>query len=155
MKAIFPGSFNPFTRGHQSIADRSLKLFDELLIAVGYNEQKPGSAAAVQERVEAIRRLYAGNPAVEVASYSVLTADFAREQGAEVIVRGVRDTSDFEYERNMADVNRMISGVETIILPSLAELAAVSSSTVRELQHFGCDVSRFMPESPKDSPKNQ
>lgn len=146
MKAIFPGSFHPFTIGHKSIADRALRLFGNLVIAVGYNESKPAERDSVQQRVDAIRAIYAGNEAVEVKAYSSLTADFARQCGASVIIRGVRNVADFEYERNMADINRTIApDLETIFLPTSPEMAAVSSSVVRELSHFGYDISRFIP----------
>lgn len=141
---LFPGSFDPFTLGHADIVARALELFDEVIVAVGQNEQKPGRRS-VQERVEAISRLYRDDPRVRVMSYGGLTVDFAREQGATAIVRGIRTAADLDYELQMADVNRRLSGMETVFLPAKPELASLSSSVVRELQHFGHDVSPFLP----------
>ena len=141
---LFPGSFDPFTLGHADIVRRALALFDEVVIAVGYNEQKSGWMP-VQERVASIKRLYAEEPRVKVESYAGLTVDFARERGIEAIVRGVRTTADFEYEMQLADVNRQLTGIETVLLPASPQLASLSSSVVRELAHFGHDISAFLP----------
>lgn len=143
--ALFPGSFNPFTTGHKSIVDRALRLFDRVIVAVGYNSAKLTDLDSIEERMAAIRRVYPENQAVEVASYSCLTADFVRQTGACAIVRGVRNTVDFEYERGIAEINRQLCGVDTVLLYTLPELGSVSSSIVRELRHFGHDVSRFLP----------
>ncbi|MBO4945330.1 MAG: pantetheine-phosphate adenylyltransferase [Muribaculaceae bacterium] len=142
---IFPGSFNPFTLGHLSIVERALPLFDRLVIAVGVNANKATDPRELEARLEAIRRATSGMPGVEVASYSGLTVDFARETGASFIVRGVRSVADFEYERQIADVNRTLTGIETVLLLATPELASVSSSIVRELQAYGCDVTKFLP----------
>lgn len=147
-KAFFPGSFNPFTIGHQSIVNRGLTLFDSIVIAAGISIDKAASADT-QSRLEPIRRLYAGNPRVEVISYSGLTVDAARNAGCNFLLRGVRSLRDFEYEREMADVNLKLSGLETVILLTRPELATVSSSLVRELAHFGRDVTEFIPQPPK------
>ena len=143
-KVLFPGSFDPFTLGHADIVRRALGLFDEVVIGVGYNEQKQGWMP-VEERISSIEKLYAGEPRVRVGSYTGLTVDFAKAIGATAIVRGVRTTSDFEYELQMADVNRRLTGIETVLLPASPELASLSSSLVRELSHFGHDVSKFLP----------
>lgn len=143
-KILFPGSFDPFTLGHADIVRRALGLFDEVVVAVGYNEQKKGWMP-VEERVEAIRRLYKDEPRVAVESYTGLTVDFAKERGITAIVRGVRTTADFEYEMQLADVNRRLTGIETILLPASPQLASLSSSVVRELAHFGHDISAFLP----------
>jgi len=143
-KILFPGSFDPFTLGHADIVRRALGLFDEVVVAVGYNEQKKGWMP-VEERVEAIRRLYKDEPRVRVESYTGLTVDFAKERGITAIVRGVRTTADFEYEMQLADVNRRLTGIETILLPASPQLASLSSSVVRELAHFGHDISAFLP----------
>ncbi len=142
--ALFPGSFDPFTLGHADIVERALGLFDEVIIGVGYNEQKQGWMPA-DERVEAIRRLYADEPRVKVVSYTGLTADFASENGVTAIVRGVRTIADYEYEMQMADVNRQLTGIETILLPASPQYASLSSSLLRELSHFGHDISAFLP----------
>lgn len=142
--ALFPGSFNPFTIGHESIVRRALTLCDRLLIAVGYNRDK-GVSADVEKRVETIRRIFESEPRVDVAAYSGLTVDFARETGATFMIRGVRSSTDFEYELNLADINREISGLETVLLPATPALGFVSSSMVRELDANGYDTSRFIP----------
>ena len=144
--AIFVGSFNPFTVGHDSIVRRALPLFDQLVVGVvGDNVHKPDMCPAV-ERMRVIEELYANEPAVEVKPYYGLAVDFAREQGASYIIKGVRSVKDFEYEREQADINRQISGIETILLFAEPQLASVSSSVVRELRHFGQDVSMFLPQ---------
>ena len=144
MRGLFPGSFDPFTLGHADIVKRALQLFDEVVIAVGYNENKAGWMP-VRERISTIRRLYADNPCVIVESYTGLTVDFAKENGITAIIRGVRTTADFEYEMQLADVNRQLSGIETILLPASPQFASLSSSVVRELAHFGHDISAFLP----------
>ena len=144
-KGIFVGSFNPFTIGHQSIVNRALGLFDTLVIGVGVNSSKT-SAADAQERVEAIRRLYAGDKRVEVDCYDDLTVDFARRHGARFVVKGVRNTVDFEYERTQADINRRLTGLETVVLFAEPGMDSISSSIVRELAHYGRDVSEFLPQ---------
>jgi len=142
---IFVGSFNPFTIGHDSIVRRALPLFDRLVIGVvGDHVQKPGLIPA-EERAEAIRQLYQDEPAIEVKPYFGLAIDFARSENARFIVKGVRSVKDFEYEREQADINRQLSGIETILLYSEPQLSSISSSMVRELQHFGVDVSPYLP----------
>lgn len=144
--AIFPGSFNPFTIGHKSIVDRAMPLFDRIIVAIGVNESKgevdPDDLA---RRIRDIAVLYADEPSVEVYSYEGLTVDFAQEMGAQFILRGVRSLADFEYERTLADINRRISGLETVLLYTLPEHSSISSSVVRELAHYGVDTSEFLP----------
>lgn len=142
--ALFTGSFDPFTIGHADIVRRALPLFGRLIIAVGVNERKQCMLTAAQ-RVEAIARLYEEEPRVSVTSYSDLTVDLAQRIGARYIVKGIRSVKDFEYEREQADINLRLSGVETLLLFASPELASVSSSVVRELVHFGRDVSEFLP----------
>lgn len=142
---LFPGSFDPFTLGHANLVERALKLFDEVVIAVGVNGQKTGWIPA-QERVRALRTLYKSNARVRVETYSGLTTDFAASVGAKAILRGVRTLKDFEYEMQMADINRRLTGIETICLFADPKLASVSSSIVRELAHFGKDITPFLPE---------
>lgn len=139
--ALFAGSFRPFTLGHADIVARGLEIFDRIIIGVGVNAAKPSEA----DHSAAIRQLYADEPRVEVAVYSNLTVDFAAEAGATALLRGVRSTKDFEYERDLADINRQLSGIETVILFSRPEFAAISSSVVRELESYGHDVSPFLP----------
>lgn len=144
--ALFAGSFDPFTTGHKSIVDRALPLFDAIVIGVGINSAKT-RWLPLEERISAIRALYAANPKVSVESFQGLASDFAREKGADYLLRGVRSIADFEYERNMADANRMLTDgqLETILILSLPELAAVSSSLVRELARFGASYTQFIP----------
>ncbi len=141
--ALFPGSFRPFTAGHADIVARGLVLFDRIIIGVGVNAAK--TPADTQELLAPIVALYASEPRVEVRAYSCLTVDFAAQCGAHFLLRGVRNVRDFEYERDLADVNRQLSGIESVILFSSPALAAVSSSVVRELQSYGHDVTPFLP----------
>lgn len=150
--AIFVGSFDPFTIGHQSVVNRALPLFDRLVIGVGVNERKQCMFTA-EQRVEAIRQLYAHDARVVVDSYSDLTISFARRHQATFVVKGVRNVRDFEYEREQADINRRLSGLETILLYAEPGLDSISSSMVRELAHFGQDVSAFIPKPPIDGRK--
>ena len=142
--ALFAGTFAPYTIGHHSIATRALAMFDKIIIAVGYNSQK-GAQGDVAQRVESIARIYVDEPRIEVAAYEGLTADFAKERGACCLLRGVRSVKDFEYERDLADVNRAISGIETVIMVSEPQYAAISSSVVRELMRYGKNVSDLLP----------
>lgn len=145
MKALFAGSFDPFTRGHQSIVDRTLKsVADEVIVAVGVNYVKK-NLYSVEDRISAIEKVYADEPRVKVLSYEGLTTDFAKTVGADFLVRGVRSASDFEFERNIADVNKRLTGIETILLFTEPELSCVSSSVVRELISYGKDVKDFLP----------
>ena len=141
---IFVGSFDPFTIGHKSVVDRVLPLFDRVVIGVGVNERKQ-YMLTVEERVAAIRQLYAGDERVVVESYSDFTVDFAQRHGAQFVVKGVRNVRDFEYERDQADINRRLTGLETLLIYAEPGLDSVSSSVVRELNHFGKDTSMFVP----------
>ena len=142
---IFVGSFNPFTVGHDSIVRRTLPLFDRLVIGVvGDQVHKPDMPSA-EERVKVIAELYQDEPAIEVKPYYGLAVDFARAENAHFIVKGVRSVKDFEYEREQADINRSLSGIDTILLYAEPKYSSISSSMVRELQHFGVDVSAFLP----------
>lgn len=150
MKAFFPGSFDPFTKGHLDIVARGLKLFaDGIIIGIGYNEHKPGRAEAAGRAAAELERLFEGVPRVEIKIYDGLTVDAAAASGAGVILRGFRNAIDAEYERSLADANHMISGLETVMLAARPELAPLSSSMVRELLHNDYDVSRFLP-TPQD-----
>lgn len=141
--ALFPGSFNPFTRGHESLVTRALSMCDGVTIAIGINIEKKDADTEI--RVRAIRDLYAGDPRIDVVTYSELTGELAKRLGCAFILRGVRNTADFEYEMNMADTNRRLFGIETVLLPALPELAWISSSTARELERFGHNVSELLP----------
>ena len=142
--ALFAGTFDPFTNGHHALIERALPLFDSIVIAIGNNSGKK-CMFSVEERVAAIEKLYGNESRIKVRTYSCLTVDFAREVGATALLRGVRNVKDFEYERELADINLKIGGIETVLLISDPEHAAVSSSVVRELITYGKDVSQFLP----------
>lgn len=148
MIAVFPGSFDPMTIGHIALLKRAVKMFDKIIVAVGINTSKKcdrNAAPHKDEILESIRRAVADMPQVEVESYSCLTTDFCRIKGAHVILRGVRDNADFEYERKIADINRLIApDIETVILLAEPEYATISSSMVRELAAFGHDVTKWL-----------
>lgn len=144
--AIFPGSFDPFTKGHQAIVDQALSLFDRVVVAIGHNTAKRG-LLSVEARKALIEKVYNDEPRVEVTSYTTLTGDEARRLGATTIIRSARNTIDFEYERTLAQVNRRIfPDLTTVILFTPPEFADISSSTVRELLNFGRDVKELLPE---------
>lgn len=145
---MFPGTFDPFTIGHQSLVDRGLALVDEIVISIGINDKKR-THFSLERRLEAIRDLYKDNLRVRVMAYDQLTVDFAREVGAGFILRGIRTVNDFEYEKSIADVNRKLTGIETFILFTEPEHTHISSSIVRELLRYGRDVSQFIPEGLK------
>ena len=142
--AIFPGTFDPFTIGHNALVRRALNLVDELYIAIGINTEKR-TMLTLEERMQSISTLYKDESRIHVVSYEGLTTDFAQSIGAQFILRGVRNTIDFEYERNIADVNKMLTGIDTLLLISEPQYAAISSSMVRELAHFGKDISKYLP----------
>ncbi len=142
--ALFPGTFDPFTIGHESLVKRGLLVMDEIIIAIGVNESK-SSYFTLDQRLEFISELYKGESRVKVESYNSLTIDFAKDKGAKYILRGIRSVIDFEYEKTIADMNRTISGIETFVLFTEPSLTHVSSSHVRELLRYGHDVSQFIP----------
>lgn len=142
---MFAGSFDPFTRGHKNIVDRALNgVADKVIIAIGVNCQKK-YMFSLEERIEAIRKAYIDEPRVRVESYEGLTTDYAKAVGADFLLRGVRSVKDFEFERDIAEVNRRLTGIETVLLYSDAELACVSSSVVRELLSYNKDVKEYLP----------
>ena len=142
--ALFPGSFDPFTKGHQNIVERALPLFDRLVIGIGRNTTKQ-TLYTPEERQQQIAALFTNEPRIEVRIYDVLTVDFAMSVGAQYVLRGVRTMADFEYERTIADVNKRLAGLETVLLFADADTASISSSLVRELKAFGKDVTDFLP----------
>ncbi len=144
--AIFPGSFDPFTRGHAAIVEESLKLFDRVVIGIGNNTLKQG-LLSVESRKRLIDDVYRDNPRVEVHVYTGLTGEFAEQTGAVAIIRGVRNTTDFEYERTMEATNhRIYPEITTVMLFTPAAVADIASSTVREVLAFGRSVEEFLPE---------
>ncbi len=142
---VFTGSFDPFTIGHYDIIRRALPLFDRIVIGVVEANVHKEHSTGAQERMAAIAAIYAGEPRVDVKVYEDLAVDFARREGARFIIKGVRSVKDFEYEREMAEINRSLSGVETLLFLATPSLAHISSSMVRELISYGKDVSEFLP----------
>lgn len=147
-RAIFPGTFDPFTIGHYSVVQRALTFMDEVVIGIGINENKK-TWFPTEKRVEMIEQLFADEPRVKVDSYDSLTIDFAKAKEAQFIVRGIRTVHDFEYEETIADINRKLAGIETILLFTEPELTSISSTIVRELLQFGKDVTPFLPKGMK------
>lgn len=146
--ALFPGTFDPFTIGHESLVRRGLMLVDEIVIAIGVNEAKK-SHFSIEDRLEMIRDLYKNEPRVHVESYDSLTIDFANKVNAQYILRGIRSVIDFEYEKTIADMNRTISGIETFVLFTEPSLTHISSTLVRELLRYGRAVDEFIPKGMK------
>lgn len=144
-RAIFPGTFDPFTIGHYSVVKRALIFMDEIIIGIGINDSKR-TWFPTEKRVEMVKKLYADEPRVRVEAYDNLTVDFAIQHDAGFIIRGIRTVRDFEYEETIADINRKLAGIETILLFTEPELTSVSSTIVRELLHYGKDVTPFLPE---------
>jgi pantetheine-phosphate adenylyltransferase len=144
--ALFPGSFDPFTAGHLNILKRALTMFDEVVVAVGINQDKPGFFS-MEKRLDIIRQATKGMEGVSVIQYDCLTIDACRQMGINHIVRGVRNMIDFETERSIADANRRLAPeIETIIIPTAQEFAHISSSAVRDILRHGGDLSTFIPE---------
>ncbi|MDE5579741.1 MAG: pantetheine-phosphate adenylyltransferase [Alistipes sp.] len=144
--AIFPGSFDPFTRGHAALVDGALRLFDRIVIGVGSNTSKQG-LLTVENRKRLIDDIYAADPRIEARIYAGLTGAFAEEVGACAIIRGVRSTTDFEYERTMEAANRRLyPALTTVLLFTPPAVADIASSTVRELLAFGRPADGFLPE---------
>ena len=145
--ALFAGSFDPFTRGHEVVVEMALRLFDEVVIGVGENISKK-SLLSVEQRCQLIADTYKDESRVRVASYNTLTGDFAREVGATVLVRGVRNALDFEFERTIEATNRQLfPELTTVLMPTPAEYMHISSSMVRELLAFGRDVKAYLPQN--------
>lgn len=143
--AIFAGSFDPFTKGHQNIVDRALQsVASKVIIAIGVNHEKK-YMFPLEERLQAIQELYKDNPRVRVESYEGLTTDFAKEQHADFLLRGVRSVKDFEYERDIADINKRLTGIETILLFTDSQYSSISSSIVREVYAYKKNIEDFLP----------
>ncbi|MFC5270376.1 pantetheine-phosphate adenylyltransferase [Adhaeribacter terreus] len=143
--AIFPGSFDPFTNGHLDVVQRGTELFDEIIIAIGNNSNKK-RAWEVEQMVEIIADIFKDQPHITVQSYKGLTADFARQVGAKFLLRGLRNTTDFEYENTIAQANRHVNkDLETVFLITSPHLAAISSSIIREIHAYGGNVDDFIP----------
>ena len=145
-RAMFPGSFDPITRGHENIIRRALPLFDEIVIAVGLNIEKSGYFT-VEDRVKWIEHVFKDEPKIIVLSYSGLTVDFCREISAGFILRGLRTSADFEFERTIGQVNKKLNpDVDTVFLLSTPDFTSINSSIVRDVFKNGGDVSSFIPD---------
>jgi pantetheine-phosphate adenylyltransferase len=145
--ALFAGAFDPFTRGHEAVVEPALKLFDEAVIGAGENISKR-TLLPVEQRCQLITDVCKNDSRVRVVSYNILTGDFAREVGATVLVRGVRNSVDFEFERTIEATNRdLFPELTTVLLPTPAEVMHLSSSMVRELLAFGREVSDYLPQN--------
>ncbi|MEM9325803.1 MAG: pantetheine-phosphate adenylyltransferase [Bacteroidota bacterium] len=144
--AIFPGSFDPFTKGHEDVVRRSLKLFDRVVVAIGFNSQKNTRYFDIDEMVGYINLAFADTESVDVIVYNELTAHLAEKYEAKFLIRGLRNTTDFEYENSISQINRYLNlELETIFLITAPELAPISSSIIREVHRYGGDVSPFLP----------
>lgn len=141
---MYAGSFDPFTKGHADIVERGLNLFDQVIIAIGINENKR-SLYTPEERLRQISNYYKDDNRIKVITYDGLTVEFAKKMGVSILLRGVRSNTDMEYERTLADLNRHIAELETVLLPASQQLTHISSTVVRELLHYGADVSGFLP----------
>ncbi|PKP48709.1 MAG: pantetheine-phosphate adenylyltransferase [Bacteroidetes bacterium HGW-Bacteroidetes-11] len=151
-RAVFPGSFDPITRGHENIILRALPLFDEIIVAVGLNIEKKGYFP-VEDRVRWIEQVFAGESKIKVRSYSGLTVDYCREISASYLLRGLRTSADFEFERTVGQVNKKLNpDVETLFLLTTPEFTSINSSIVRDIYKNGGDVSLFIPDA-VDLPK--
>ncbi|MCC8071446.1 MAG: pantetheine-phosphate adenylyltransferase [Bacteroidales bacterium] len=147
-RALFTGSFNPFTIGHLDILKRGLRLFDEVVVGLGCNYDKHGLTPEIaHQQLEYLRQLLAPLERVKVIIFSSLAVEAARHHDAQWLLRGARSVADFEYERRMADINHELAPeIDTVLLMARPELAMVSSSMIRELQHYGVDTSRWLPQ---------
>jgi pantetheine-phosphate adenylyltransferase len=144
--ALFPGSFDPFTNGHEDIVLRGLQLFDEIHIAIGYNSQKDKRYFKIDFMIEKIQKTFSKYPQIKVITYSELTAELARKQNAKYLLRGLRNTTDFEYENSIAQVNRFLNKeLESVFLITSPQFAAISSSIIREVHRYGGDVTELLP----------
>lgn len=150
--AVFPGSFDPFTLGHESVVNRALKIFDKVIIGIGFNTTKT-AYFPIEKRIEWIKKVFDDmTDRVEVKSFKGLTVDFCRAEKAGYILRGLRTASDFEYERTIAQTNKaMYEGIETVFLLTLPQHTYINSSVIREIIKQGGDASRFLPKNYKIS----
>jgi pantetheine-phosphate adenylyltransferase len=143
-RAIFPGTFDPFTIGHYDIVLRGLAIFDEIVIGIGINQTKQ-TFFSLEKRLEMIRQSFQNEPRIVVKSYDDLTIHFAEQEDAAFILRGVRSVNDFEYERTIADANKQLTGIETVILNTNPAYSFISSTVVRDLLVYKKDIKTFLP----------
>lgn len=145
--AVFPGSFDPVTRGHENIVIRSIPLFDEIIVAVGENSQKD-SFFYLQTRIDFLEKVFENFPTVKIKSYRGLTVDFCKQEGAQYILRGLRTSADFEFERSIGQMNKkMHNDIETVFMLSLPDYTPLNSSIVRDIIRNGGDARPFVPEA--------
>ncbi len=145
--AIFPGSFDPFTIGHESVITRALPLFDEIIVAIGSNTNKK-AYFSMEQRIQMIRQVFSENDRVRVESFQGLTVEYCRQKGARYLLRGLRTSSDFEYERAIAQINKaMYPELESVFLLTIPEHTPINSSIVRDIIRLGGDASQFIPEA--------
>ncbi len=143
--AVFPGSFDPFTIGHEGIVRRALSIFDEIIIAVGANALKK-NYFPLEARKEMIAKVFSGEPRIKIAHYEGLTVDFCKKNGAKYLLRGLRTAADFEFERAIAQVNKALSSeIESVFLLTIPEHTPINSTIVRDIIRSGGDASRFVP----------
>ncbi|MEM6736393.1 MAG: pantetheine-phosphate adenylyltransferase [Bacteroidota bacterium] len=144
--ALFPGSFDPFTKGHHDIVMRGLDLFDRVIVSIGYNSKKSKRYFELDWMVNKIKEAFVDENRVDVIVYDELTAQLAKKYQARFLLRGLRNTTDFEYENSISQINRYLNAsLETIFLITSPELAPISSSIIREVHRYGGDVSPFLP----------
>lgn len=143
--AVFPGSFDPITKGHESIVKRALPLFDSIIVAIGNNSTK-SSMFSLEKRRQWLEQTFSANPKIKIVDYSSLTIELCREYRANYIIRGLRSVTDFEYESNIAKMNRMMEpGIETVFMLSLPEFSGIHSTIIREIIKHGGNISQFIP----------
>ncbi len=145
--ALFPGSFDPFHNGHLEVVERAGRLFDEVVVAALRNPQKAEPLFTMEERAEMLTEALAHLPNVRIVSVTTLVVNVARDVGATAIVKGLRAVSDFENELQMAQMNRQLSGVETLFIPSSSDFSFIASRLLREVARYGGDVSAFVPKA--------
>jgi len=144
--AVFPGSFDPITRGHESIIRRAVPLFDHIIVAIGENQEKK-SFFELEKRMNWIKDVFADEPAVSVQSYQGLTVDFCKKMNAKFLLRGLRTSADFEFERSIGQINKNLNpDIETVFLLTTPEYTALNSSIVRDILRNGGDPSQFVPD---------
>ena len=144
--ALFPGSFDPFTKGHEDIVLRGLNLFDEIIIAIGYNNAKSQRYFKIEFMVDRIKETFESYPNIRVQTFSELTADYARKNDSKFLLRGLRNTTDFEYENSIAQVNKYLNAeLESVFLITSPQFASISSSIIREVHRYGGNVSGLIP----------
>ena len=146
--ALFPGSFDPFTKGHEDIVLRGLELFDEIVIAIGYNSNKSVRYFEINYMIDRIRHTFKNHPNIRVEQFSELTAEFAKKNGATFLLRGLRNTTDFEYENSIAQINKeLYRELESVFLITSPQFAWISSSIIREVHKYKGDITKFLPYS--------